>query len=211
MSPPLRPDADTIAARLAGRLPAGDPRRVDLDRGRSWPESWRRGIDEGLLPAGVLIPMIERPAGTTLLLTRRSTALKHHAGQVSFPGGRMEAADRDIVETALRETEEEIGVSRDRVRIAGALDAMPTITGYAVTPIVGILAPGIRLVLDPGEVDVAFEVPLEFVFDQTNLIRTERIIEGVSVPLLEYVYAGERIWGTTAAMIAKLQEIFVET
>ncbi len=117
----------------------------------------------------------------------------------------MEAGDGDILQTALRETHEEIGVHPELVSIAGVLDAMPTITGYAVTPVVGVLPESIRLSLDPGEVERAFEVPLDFVMNPDNETRTERVIEGVAVPLLEFRFGGERIWGATATMLAELR------
>lgn len=153
------------------------------------------------------MPVIARPSGLTLLLTRRSTNLTHHAGQVSFPGGREEPGDADIVATALRETEEEVGVERTAVSIVGVLPTMPTITGYAVTPVVGLLPAATRLSLEAAEVDLAFEVPLDFLLDESNERRSERLIEGVSVPLREFRYGGQRIWGATASMIADLRKL----
>ena len=182
--------AEIVRQRLGDTAPGPDPRRIELAASR---------------PAGVLVPLVRRSAGLTVLLTRRSEDLKHHAGQVSFPGGRMEAGDDDILATALRETHEEIGVDPFCVEIAGALRSMPTISGYAVTPIVGLLPGDVRLTLDPVEVELAFEVPLEFFFDEGNVRRTERLIEGVPVPLIEYAYSGQRIWGATAAMIDELR------
>ena len=199
-----RVTADTVRQRLGNAAPDPDPRRIELAASRRWPRSWRTGAGN-LTPAGVLVPLVRRSAGLTVLLTRRSGDLKHHAGQVSFPGGRMEAGDDDIRATALRETQEEVGIDPVCIEIAGALRPMPTISGYAVTPIVGLLPADIRLTLDPVEVELAFEVPLEFFFDQANVRRTERIIEGVPVPLIEFAYGGQRIWGATAAMIDELR------
>lgn len=203
MPPPRRVSRRLIEQRLRGAMPGADPARIDLSGSRAWPESWQSGAD--LRPAGVLVPLVERRAGLTVLLTRRSSELTHHAGQVSFPGGTMEDHDADILQTALRETYEEIGVPPDAVTVAGALRPMPTITGYAVTPIVGLLPEVIRLRLDPAEVERAFEVPLAFLMDERNERRSERVIEGVPVPLLEFAYGGERIWGATAAMLAELR------
>lgn len=203
MAPPGLTAADVVE-RLSNTRLAAEPDRVELDAASAWPRSWQTGR---LSPAGVLVPLVERSAGLGLILTRRATALKHHSGQVSFPGGRMEPADADIRQTALRETREEIGVPENDVAVVGTLPAMPTITGYAVTPVVGILPASIRLVLEVAEVDRAFEVPLEFFLDEGNERRTERRIEGVSVPLSEYFYGGERIWGATAWMIGELRKV----
>jgi len=170
---------------------------------------WRQRKDgaEQLTPAGVLFPIIQRPLALHVLFTRRASAMKHHAGQVSFPGGRAEPGDADVLATALRETEEEIGVAPDKVRVVGALEPIPTITGYAVTPVIGFVAADVRLRLEPAEVERAFEVPLDFLLDEANVHRSSRRIEGVSVPLHEYGYGGERIWGVTAAMIIDFMSI----
>ena len=162
-----------------------------------------------MVPAGVLIPLIERQVGLTVLLTRRSPALKHHAGQVSFPGGRMEKADRTIRDTALRETHEEVGIEPGAVRVTGYLSPMPTITGYAVTPVVGLVEGTARLVLDPVEVQRAFEVPLAFLLEHDNVRWSGRDIDGVEVPVAEFRHSGERIWGATAAMIVNLRNILL--
>ena len=154
----------------------------------------------------MLVPLVERENGLALLLTRRARQLKHHAGQVSFPGGRMEVADRSIVDTALRETWEEVGVPPTDVQVVGYLPTMPTVTGYAVTPVVGIYDQYTRLVLDQMEVERAFEVPLDFLMTPGNERWSTRKVGHTRVPLAEFHYTGERIWGATAAMILALRE-----
>lgn len=196
-----------IRERFRDTGPGEDPSLIDIEGlGRDLPPGLLRHLSADLAPAGVLIPIIDRPSGLAVLLTRRSTALAQHAGQVSFPGGRMEPDDPDIRHTALRETHEEIGVHPDRVDVAGYLNAMPTITGYAVTPVVGLLGDDVRLTLDPTEVELAFEVPLPFLLDPDNERWSERLIGGTPVPIVEFQYGGQRIWGATASMIVALRK-----
>jgi len=152
------------------------------------------------------VPIIERPDALTVLLTERAAHLKHHPGQISFPGGRMEAADRDLVDTALRETREEVGIHRRAIDVAGFLSPLPTVTGYAVTPVVGLVRADISLRLDESEVADAFEVPLEFLLDPSNQARTLRAYRGVEIPVIAFDYGPRRIWGATAAMIVALQK-----
>lgn len=160
---PAQVTAGHIRTRMAGTQLPVNPLDVVMPPGsNSWPAGLRRKMCEDLKPAGVLIPIVEHADRLSVLLTQRSAALKHHAGQVSFPGGRMESVDADITETALRETHEEVGIRPEQVDVAGFLPPMLTVTGYAVTPIVGLLAPGISLTLDEREVELAFEVPLSF-------------------------------------------------
>ena len=202
---PLTP-AD-ITKCLRGSLPNEDPCLPETDRlSAYWPDALKRRFGGPLIPAAVLMPVINRSGGATLLLTRRSIRLRHHAGQVSFPGGSMEADDASVAETALRETWEEVGIEADRISVSGYLPAMPTITGFVVTPVVGVIEQEPRLTLDAREVHDAFEVPLAHVMEPANEIWSERMIEGVSVPLAEFHYGGQRIWGATAAMIIALRE-----
>ena len=148
--------ATDLRRRLAGTVLPNDPRAVVFPEGsETWPVSLQEQLAAKLKLAGVLVPVIERPnAGLSLLLTQRSAELKLHAGQVSFPGGRMEDHDADIAQTALRETEEEVGIAQHKVDVIGFLEPMPTITGFAVTPVVGLLS-GLRgaaaLSAGPGE------------------------------------------------------------
>ena len=158
----------------------------------------------------MLVPIIERRHGLTVLLTERAAHLTHHAGQISFPGGRMEAGDRDILATALRETREEVGIEPAAVDVAGFLAPLPTVTGYAVTPIVGLLDAGVSLSLDRSEVADAFEVPLAFLLDADNQKRSVRRFRGVDIPVIAYDYGPRRIWGATAAMIVTLQKKIIE-
>ncbi|MDH3531430.1 MAG: CoA pyrophosphatase [Gammaproteobacteria bacterium] len=186
----------------ATRLPA-DPTDVVLPPGSErWPPRMREQLTKSLTPAGVLVPLIERAADElSVLLTQRSADLKHHAGQVSFPGGRMEAADADIAATALRETHEEVGIERESVSVIGYLEPMPTITGYAVTPIVGIVDAAIVIEVDKTEVEYAFEVPLAFLLDRDNRRLVEREVHGSVAKMVEFHYEGHRIWGATAFII----------
>jgi 8-oxo-dGTP pyrophosphatase MutT (NUDIX family) len=152
-----------------------------------------------------LIPIVDRPDGLTVLLTRRSAKLKHHAGQVGFPGGRMEVRDADVLETALRETREELGIHPDQVEVAGYLVPIPTLSGYAVTPVVGLLADETPLTLDRTEVESAFEVPLGYLLDPANQRRKTGDVDRVAFPT-EFHYGGQRIWGVTASILIALRD-----
>lgn len=198
--------------RLAGTALPEDPSRVVLPAEfENWPVELRRQADGDFKAAGVLIPIIAHREELSVLLTRRAEHLRYHAGQVSFPGGRMEAGDANIEVTALRETHEEVGIPPAQVEIAGYLDPVLTITGYTVTPVVGLVSPGVELVIDPREVQHAFEVPLSFLLDAGNAQQSTRVLQGVSIPVLEYYYASERIWGATANIVMVLRKYLLGT
>ena len=181
---------------------------IDLPGSRHWPDSLREQLSGTLTPAGVLIPIFDRPdTGLSVLLTQRSAELKLHAGQISFPGGRMEPEDSDIAVTALRETEEEVGIRSEQVTVIGYLPAMPTITGYAVTPIVGLVATAAVPEVDRTEVEFAFEVPLSFLLQAGNRRIVERDLHGMLVPMTEFHYEQHRIWGATAMMIVEFIKV----
>ena len=157
---------------------------------------------EGLCtPAAVLIPIVNRPEGLTLLLTQRSDSLPDHPGQISFPGGRREPEDASSAATALRESGEEIGLPPDRVEILGAIGRYETVTGYSVTPVAGWVEPPFELAPDPIEVADVFEVPLSFVLDPGNFIQGEREVSGRTRSYFAVPYGERYIWGATAAMI----------
>jgi 8-oxo-dGTP pyrophosphatase MutT (NUDIX family) len=161
-------------------------------------------LSESLKPAAVLVPVVTRDEGLTLLLTRRTDHLHDHPGQVSFPGGRVDEGDLSPVATALRETEEEIGLARERVDILGALPRYRTGTGFEVTPVVGLVEPPLDLSLDPFEVAEAFEVPLAFLLDDRNHQRHAMEVLGRMREYWAMPYAGYYIWGATAGMIVAL-------
>jgi 8-oxo-dGTP pyrophosphatase MutT (NUDIX family) len=155
-----------------------------------------------LTPAAVLVPLIERSDGYTVLLTQRTAHLEHHAGQISFPGGRAEEGDASPVETALREAEEEIGLQRRHVvEIAGFLDLYQTVTGFLVTPVVGLVTPPFDLRLDAFEVAEAFEVPLEFILDPRHHEHRSMSYKGQQRRYYVIPYEDRFIWGATAAML----------
>ena len=172
----------------------------DLNPGETPPSA-------ALRPAAVLVPLIARGDGMTVLLTQRTPHLSAHAGQVSFPGGRVEEHDVDAIATALRETEEEVGLSRELVEVTGRLDTYVTGTGFEITPIVGIVAPSHALTIDPFEVAEAFEVPLSYVLDARNHNRTERESAGRTRVFFVLPYEGRNIWGATAGMLVNLAEV----
>ena len=205
----LGPPWPDLRDRLADTAPPADPTDVVMPPGSQlWPDEVRERLAGALIPAGVLVPVIARPGdATTLLLTERSAELKHHAGQISFPGGRMEADDPDIVATALRETHEEVGIHSDFVSILGYLDPMPTISGYAITPVIGQVDAAAELVLDRSEVASTFEVPLEWLLDPSNRSIGERFVRGRSMRLIEFHYGGHRIWGATAFILLEFLKL----
>jgi 8-oxo-dGTP pyrophosphatase MutT (NUDIX family) len=157
-------------------------------------------------PAAVLVPIVARPEGLTVLLTQRTDHLPSHAGQVAFPGGKIEPGDASPVETALREAEEEIGLERRYVEVLGYLDLYQTGSGYRIVPVVSLVRPGFALRLDRSEVADQFEVPLAFLLDAAN----HQLRSGDWKGRLTYYYAmpyGERyIWGATAGILRNLYE-----
>lgn len=161
-----------------------------------------------LKPAAVLVPLVQRPEGTTVLLTRRTAHLAAHAGQISFPGGGLEECDIDAAACALRETTEEIGLPSDRVEIVGRLDTYVVRTGFEVTPVVGLVMPPFELAPDDFEVAEVFEVPLAFILDAKNHERRMREdFGGVRREFWAMPYGEYFIWGATAGMLVNLYEV----
>jgi 8-oxo-dGTP pyrophosphatase MutT (NUDIX family) len=159
-----------------------------------------------VVPAAVLVPLVNQPQGVTVLLTQRTGHLHDHAGQISFPGGRVDEADADRVATALREAAEEIGISPSAVEIIGALPEWDIPTGFRVTPVVGWIEPPIELSLDPFEVAEVFEVPLAFFLDPANHQRLSDEINGRRRHYYAMPYQGRHIWGATAGMLHTLYQ-----
>jgi len=193
--PPERLDAGWLRTRLAHPLP-WEPELPD-DMRQRFPLLRR---------AAVLIPIVQRPDGLTVLLTQRTEHLTNHAGQVSFPGGRTEDDDSSSIETALRETEEEIGLVRRHVEIVGVLPDHVTASAYVVTPVVGLVTPPFELTAESNEVADIFEVPLGFLMDGMNHQIMSFDLPDGSGRRSFYAMPYERffIWGATAGMLRNL-------
>jgi 8-oxo-dGTP pyrophosphatase MutT (NUDIX family) len=200
-----------IEQRLRGSQPGGDPVKAliaGLEPAQA--EELRKLLPAEFSRAAVLVPIVDRPEGLSVLLTQRASHLKHHPGQISFPGGRMEAIDASPWDTALRETEEEIGLARDHVSLAGYLADHFVISGYLVTPAVAFVRTGFELKLDLTEVDEVFEVPLEFVLDPANHVPRERRFGGHTFQAFDIPYQRHNIWGATAGMLMTLYRMLRE-
>jgi 8-oxo-dGTP pyrophosphatase MutT (NUDIX family) len=157
--------------------------------------------------AAVLVPIVNQPGGLTLLFTQRTAHLHDHAGQISFPGGRVDEGDSDRIATALREAEEETGLSRSRVEIIGRLPEYDIPTGFRVTPVVGWVEPPFELKPDPFEVADVFEVPLGFFLDPANHRRHSDVRNGRTRHYYSMPYGERNIWGATAGMLYTLYQI----
>ena len=199
---------DRIRRRFAGTTPgdpledawlAGLPPEYQADR--------RHLFTARPVAASVLIPLVDRPEGLTVLFTVRAAGLKHHAGQISFPGGRLEATDADAVATALRETEEEIHLDRRFIEVIGYLPDHLVISGYRVTPVLGLVQPGFDLKLDPREVVGTFEAPLTYLLDPANHGFRPRTAGADTFPVYDIAFGEHRIWGATAGILMTLYRL----
>jgi 8-oxo-dGTP pyrophosphatase MutT (NUDIX family) len=216
--PPAVPDGNQKAsinfferarARLSLTVPAGladasfplDARGdLDLD-----PAVWERAGVAATKPAAVLVPVVDRPE-PTVLLTLRTAELASHAGQVAFPGGKIDPGDATPLAAALRETEEETGIERRLIEPIGYLDLYLTFSGFRILPALARVSPDYRLVLNPREVTEAFEVPLAFLMDDANHQRLTREARGVTRPYFAMLFEQRNIWGVTAGILRNLYE-----
>jgi 8-oxo-dGTP pyrophosphatase MutT (NUDIX family) len=205
----LQPDA--LRLRFAPTLRA----LVDKSQGEdAWvPEftgDGQRLSERPVRRAAVLVPLVRRPEGLNVLLTRRTDHLNDHAGQVSFPGGRTDPEDVDAVATALREAQEEVGLAADEIEVIGVLPTYTTVTAYEVTPVVGLLDPPRALALDAFEVAEVFEVPLAFLMDPANHRRHAMEFQGIARRFISMPWGADAggqpyfVWGATAAMLRNL-------
>lgn len=201
--PALSPEQ--VVERLRKPPAEGMPPRGDHDL--------NPGMEPGdaLTPAAVLVPLVAHPEGLTIMFTQRTDHLAHHAGQISFPGGHMDPGDGTAQETALRETEEEVGLDRRHVEIVGRLDEYVTRTGFSITPVVALVTPPFETNPDPEEVDEVFEVPLSFLLDPANHQRHSREFEGRTREFHAMPFGDYYIWGATAGMLMNLYEVLRET
>lgn len=183
--------------------PSGQERPLRRNDDFSPRSSLKTGALQGLKPAAVLVPIVNRPS-PTLLLTRRVETLRAHAGQIAFPGGRIDETDISAHHAALREAHEEIGLSAHLVDVVGSLEDYETGTGYCVTPVVGIVQSNFSLQLHPAEVAEVFEVPLSFMLDPANHLTHAREWKGQVRTYYAIPYSDYYIWGATAGIIVNL-------
>jgi 8-oxo-dGTP pyrophosphatase MutT (NUDIX family) len=190
-------DADWLRRRLAGLPRAAGPAAGDA----------------GFAPLGslraasVLVPLVDHAGGLTVLFTRRTEHLAQHAGQISFPGGRAEPGDGSAEATALRETEEEIGLPPRRVEVIGRLQDYCTVTGFCITPVVGLVRPPLEVRPDASEVAEVFEVPLAFLLDPANHRRGSLMRDGRKREFHAMPYGDYYIWGATAGILLDLYSV----
>lgn len=203
--PPISDWRDRILRRFEGSQPQrelADWRLLGLDpeRGRRF----EKHFPANPAPAAVLVPLVDRPEGLTVLLTERASQLARHSGQISFPGGRLEPGDADVASAALREAQEEIGLDPARVRVFGYLPDHLVISGFRVTPVLSLVTPPILLEPNPAEVAAIFEVPVRHVFDRGNHQARLRRVGDEDILLHDIPWQGQNIWGATAGMLLTL-------
>lgn len=190
---------------LAGRSPGVLPRRGDYDLNPELLPEAKKAIPS-LTPAAVLIPVIDRGDEARVLFTQRSSALPAHAGQVSFPGGKVDRQDGSAVEAALREAEEEIGLAREFVDVVGELDSYQTGTGFHIHTVIGIVAGDAPITCNEREVTDVFDVPLSFLMTPNNIHKHKKMWRGKDRSFYAISYEDRYIWGATAGIVRNLYE-----
>ncbi|MEO7773571.1 MAG: CoA pyrophosphatase [Steroidobacteraceae bacterium] len=197
-----------ILDRLAGTKPSHDAAHSRIAGVSSkYDAMFREMYPDTAVPAAVLVPIIERESGCTVLLTVRATGMRRHAGQIAFPGGRIEDTDADPAAAAQREAWEEIGLPSEHCTVVGYLPDHLVFTGYRVTPVVALVRPGFTLKYDPGEVADSFEVPVSHLFDPVNHGFRKGSVRGRAIELHEIPFQNRAVWGATAGMLINLYQV----
>ena len=204
-----------LRARILRRFEGSRPRHeladwrmlgVDPERSRRL----QRHFPPDPIPAAVLVALVDRPEGLSVLLTQRASQLANHAAQISFPGGRLEDTDADVAGAAVREAQEEIGLDPARVRVFGYLPDHLVFSGFRVTPVLSLVTPPIALIPNPAEVAEVFEVPVSHVFDVSNHKARLRRVGDEDMLLYDIPWQGQNIWGATAGMLLTLVHMVQE-
>ncbi|MEO8018582.1 MAG: CoA pyrophosphatase [Pseudomonadota bacterium] len=213
LNPPL--SAGELRRRILRRFEGTQPRHeltdwrllgIDAERSRRL----QQHFPENPVAAAVLVALVDRPDGLTVLLTQRASQLAKHAAQISFPGGRLEESDADMASAAVREAQEEIGLDPASVRVFGYLPDHLVISGFRVTPVLSLVTPPIELVPNPAEVAEVFEVPLSHVFDRKGHKTRLRRVGDEDLLLYDIPWQGQSIWGATAGMLLTLVRMVEE-
>jgi len=202
---------ERILRRFAGTQPRHeltDWRVLGIDAERS--ARLVRHFPKDPVPAAVLVPLVDRPPGMTVLLTQRASQLARHAAQIAFPGGRVDDPDAAVASAALREAQEEIGLEPARVQVFGYLPDHVVISGFRVTPVLGLVTPPFSLELNPHEVAGVFEVPLDHVLDSANHKARLRKVGDEEMLLYDIPWQGQNIWGATAGMLLTFVRMLAE-
>jgi 8-oxo-dGTP pyrophosphatase MutT (NUDIX family) len=206
------PPANALQALAAG-LRGSEPQhgRAAWRLGASLAAETIPGLDQLLtadpVAAAVLVGIVDHPGDPAVLLTVRASRMRKHAGQIAFPGGRVESDDASPTAAALREAREEIGLDAHEVEVLGFLPDHLVLTGYRVTPVVARVLPGATLQLEASEVEALFELPWSVLENEANIERGERVFGGVNVPVRDIHYGAHRIWGLTAAILLLLRDV----
>jgi 8-oxo-dGTP pyrophosphatase MutT (NUDIX family) len=200
------PGGNDLRSRILRRFKGSQPRHeiadwrvlgIDADRSRRL----QRHFPADPVAAAVLVALVDRPQGLTVLLTERASHLAKHAAQISFPGGRLEPSDPDVASAALREAQEEIGLDPARVEVFGYLPDHLVISGFRVTPVLSLVTPPFSLMLNTEEVAEVFEVPMSHLFDPANHKARLRRVGDEDMLLYDIPWEGQNIWGATAGML----------
>ena len=201
-------DASKLRNALRGYRQPPDVQDIELPvPARALPVGWVRRHLSNMRVAAILVPFVQTESGLEVLLTQRAAHLSHHPGQISFPGGAQEPQDAGLAATALRDAHEEVGIAPADVEVLGFLRPQWTVSGFSMTPVIGLIEQPSPLLIDEAEVAEAFQVPAQHLYDAREHRESLRQFQGLELPVVEIEWRSRRIWGATATVIQRLNKV----